>query len=102
MSVSYQAVQWNRQKKIYDRLLVAGVVLYLGLFVGVGFLRHPDATAESLLIRGFGTAALLILLNKLRYKVRLDSEQKTASHTHAVRRQPPDPVPETLTGAQDA
>ena len=61
MSVSYQAVQWNRQKKIYDGLLLAGVVLYLGIFIGVGFLLHPTATIEVLLIRGFATAALLLL-----------------------------------------
>lgn len=61
MSLSYQAVQWNRQKKIYDRLMLAGVGLYLGLFIGVGFASHPDATIEALLIRGFGTAALLLL-----------------------------------------
>ncbi len=61
MSASYEAVQWTRQKKIYDGLLLAGVVLYLGLFVGAGFAVHPDATIESLLIRGFGTAALLLL-----------------------------------------
>ena len=61
MSVSYQAVLWNRQKKIYDLLIAAGVVLYLALFVGVGFAVHPQATAETMLIRGFGTAALLLL-----------------------------------------
>ncbi len=61
MSLSYEAVQWNRQKKIYDRLLLAGVAVYLGLFVGAGFAINPDATAEALLIRGFGTAALLLL-----------------------------------------
>jgi nitrite reductase/ring-hydroxylating ferredoxin subunit/DMSO/TMAO reductase YedYZ heme-binding membrane subunit len=61
MSVSYQAVGWNRTKKIYDGLLAAGLVVYLGLFVGVGSLVHPNATAETLLIRGLGTAALLLL-----------------------------------------
>lgn len=61
MSLSYQAVQWNRQKKIYDRVLLGGVVLYMGFFVGVGFVAHPNATIETLLIRGFGTAALLLL-----------------------------------------
>ena len=61
MSVSYQAVLWNRHKKIYDRVLLAGIVLYLGLFIGVGFAVHPDATAETQMIRGFGTAALLLL-----------------------------------------
>ena len=61
MSVAYKSVGWNRQKKLYDRLLVGGVVGYLALFMGVGFGLHPDATAEALLIRGFGTAALLLL-----------------------------------------
>ena len=38
MAHNYQAVGWNRQKKIYDRVLLAGVVLYLAVFVGVGLL----------------------------------------------------------------
>jgi nitrite reductase/ring-hydroxylating ferredoxin subunit/DMSO/TMAO reductase YedYZ heme-binding membrane subunit len=61
VSVSYQAVLWNRHKKIYDGVLAAGIVLYLGLFVGVGLAVHPQATIETSLIRGFGTAALLLL-----------------------------------------
>jgi len=61
MSLQYQAVGWNRQKRIYDSVLTAGVVLYLGIFVGVGALLYPTATAETLLIRGFGTLALLLL-----------------------------------------
>jgi len=61
MSLNYRAVQWNRQKKIYDAVTISGVVLYLGLFVGLGAAFFPDATAETLLIRGFGTAALLLL-----------------------------------------
>jgi len=61
MSLNYRAVQWNRQKKIYDAVTISGVVLYLGLFVGLGAAFFPDATAETLLIRGLGTAALLLL-----------------------------------------
>jgi nitrite reductase/ring-hydroxylating ferredoxin subunit/DMSO/TMAO reductase YedYZ heme-binding membrane subunit len=61
MSVSYQAVGWNRAKKIYDGVFAAGLLFYLGLFVGVGSLVHPNATAETLLIRALGTAALLLL-----------------------------------------
>src|SRR5262245_4233627 len=61
MSVSYQAVGWNRTKKIYDGILAAGLLVYLGLFVGIGSIVHPNTTAETLLIRGLGTAALLLL-----------------------------------------
>jgi nitrite reductase/ring-hydroxylating ferredoxin subunit/DMSO/TMAO reductase YedYZ heme-binding membrane subunit len=61
MSVQYQAIGWNRQKRIYDGILAGSVVLYLAVFVGVGSLVHPNATAETLLIRGFGTAAILLL-----------------------------------------
>lgn len=61
MSHTYVAVGWNRQKRIYDAVMVAGIALYLGLFGGLGALVHPQATAETLLIRGLGTCALLLL-----------------------------------------
>jgi nitrite reductase/ring-hydroxylating ferredoxin subunit/DMSO/TMAO reductase YedYZ heme-binding membrane subunit len=61
VSLNYQAVGWNRQKKIYDGLILAGVATYLGLFIGVGAVVRPEATVETLLIRGFGTAAFLLL-----------------------------------------
>ena len=61
MSHGYTAVGWNRQKKIYDGAIVAGIVVYLGLFVGLGFLVHPNATIETLLIRGLATCALLMV-----------------------------------------
>src|SRR4029079_18106230 len=61
MSVQYQAIGWNRQKRIYDTILAAGVVAYLGIFIAAGALVHPNATIETLLIRAFGTAAILLL-----------------------------------------
>jgi sulfoxide reductase heme-binding subunit YedZ len=61
LSHSYKAVGWNRQKKIYDWVIGASVVLYLALFVGGGVLLYPRATIETLLIRGFGTSAFLLL-----------------------------------------
>jgi nitrite reductase/ring-hydroxylating ferredoxin subunit/DMSO/TMAO reductase YedYZ heme-binding membrane subunit len=61
MSVQYQAIGWNRQKRLYDGILVGSVVIYLALFTGIGTLVHPNATAETLLIQGFGTAAILLL-----------------------------------------
>ena len=61
MSVQYQAVGWNRQKCIYDSVLTGGVVAYLILFVGLGVYLYPNSTAETLVIRGFGTLALFLL-----------------------------------------
>jgi nitrite reductase/ring-hydroxylating ferredoxin subunit/DMSO/TMAO reductase YedYZ heme-binding membrane subunit len=61
MSLGYQAVGWNRAKKVYDGVLAGGLALYLAVFVGVGAAAHPNGTAETLLIRGLGTAALLLL-----------------------------------------
>lgn len=61
MSLGYKAVGWNRQKKLYDRTLVAGVALYLVVFVASGAMLKPNVTIETLLIRAIGTAALLLL-----------------------------------------
>ena len=61
MSHAYQAVGWNRQKKVYDLTLLAGVVVYLLLFVAASTVLSPGATIETLLIRAFGTAALVLL-----------------------------------------
>ena len=61
MSVAYVAVQWNRQKRLYDTTLVAGLAAYLGLFVGVNKMLFPLVTDEILLLRACGTAALFLL-----------------------------------------
>ncbi|MEO8658174.1 MAG: Rieske 2Fe-2S domain-containing protein [Bryobacteraceae bacterium] len=61
MSVQYKAILWNPQKRVYDLTLAAGVFLYLALFIGAGALIHPNAPVETLLIRGLGTAAFLLL-----------------------------------------
>src|SRR5215204_3781965 len=61
MSEKYAAISWNRQKKIYDALLWSGVIIYLLLFIGLGSLLQPFATIETLLIRAFGTCAILLL-----------------------------------------
>src|ERR1044072_3409210 len=61
MSEKYAAISWNRQKKIYDAILWSGVVGYLLLFIGLGSFLQPFATIETLLIRAFGTCAILLL-----------------------------------------
>src|SRR5215813_4058854 len=61
MSHVYQAVGWNRQKRLYDAVLTVGVLSYVGLFVGLGSLLYPTATAETLIIRAVGSAAFFLL-----------------------------------------
>jgi len=61
MSVGYKAVGWNRQKRIYDVTLVGGVGMYLLVFIVLGVTLGRGVTAETLLIRALGTAALLLL-----------------------------------------
>ncbi|MBM3737912.1 MAG: Rieske (2Fe-2S) protein [Acidobacteria bacterium] len=61
MSVQYQAITWSRQKKVYDVLLASGAAGFLGLFVAAGAVTHPEATAETLLIRALGTCAFVML-----------------------------------------
>lgn len=60
MSAFYKAVNWNRQKYIYDAVLAAGVLLFLALFIAIT-LRHSEVTLETALIRGLGAAALVLL-----------------------------------------
>lgn len=61
MSVAYQAVGWNPQKRRYDTLLLTLVLGYLLLFAAAGALVDANVTIETLLIRGLGSAAFLLL-----------------------------------------
>lgn len=61
MSESYRAISWNPEKKRYDIALVQGVLLYLVAFLGAGAALHPETTAETLIIRAFGTGAFVLL-----------------------------------------
>jgi len=61
MSATYTSIGWTRAKKFYDATIAAGLAVYLGLFAGVGLAAHPDATAETILIRALATAAFLLL-----------------------------------------
>jgi nitrite reductase/ring-hydroxylating ferredoxin subunit/DMSO/TMAO reductase YedYZ heme-binding membrane subunit len=61
MSVTYRAIGWNRQKRLYDTWIAGASSAYLLTFIGLMTVRHPDATIETALIRAFGTLALLLL-----------------------------------------
>jgi len=64
MSAGFSAVQWNRRKLIYDGILIAGVVLFIGTFMTLGALRNPPTDAPAwigLRIKAFGTCAFVML-----------------------------------------
>jgi nitrite reductase/ring-hydroxylating ferredoxin subunit/DMSO/TMAO reductase YedYZ heme-binding membrane subunit len=64
VSVGYLTVQWNRHKRVYDAVLLACIVLYLGMFVFVGKLLYRGAHAisdEILALRALGSCAFLML-----------------------------------------
>lgn len=61
MGVAYVSVQSNRQKKVYDAVLVGGVGSFLLTFASITKLLFPRITDEILLIRSFGVAAFVLL-----------------------------------------
>ena len=61
MGLEYSAVQWNRQKRIYDFVLAGGVGAFLILFGVVSKVLFPFVTDEIMLIRAFAAAAFVLL-----------------------------------------
>lgn len=61
MGLTYQAVFWNRNKKTYDKILGAGVIICLLSFAIFQLLLHPDITVETLIIRATAATAILLL-----------------------------------------
>lgn len=61
MSAGYRAVGWNAFKRRYDAWIAASVLGYVALFVVATAVLHPDATAETALLRATGSGALLLL-----------------------------------------
>jgi len=61
MALQYKLVLWNKQKKGYDILIAAFCVLYLVLFAGITVTTHPNTSLETMIIRSFGSLAILML-----------------------------------------
>lgn len=61
MSVGYKPILWNRQKKRYDLLMLGLIVLYLLLFGVVTFIYNPFVRPETIIIRGTGSLAFIML-----------------------------------------
>ena len=60
MSVQYRAVNWNRQKRIYDLVLTGSVLAAVAGFAALSLAR-PNATLETALIRGLGLTGFVLL-----------------------------------------
>ncbi|CAM1344156.1 Rieske 2Fe-2S domain-containing protein [Tenacibaculum amylolyticum] len=61
MGLDYQLVLWNKNKKKYDRIILLFMLLYLILFAAISLIFFKDITPETLIIRAFGTLAILML-----------------------------------------
>jgi nitrite reductase/ring-hydroxylating ferredoxin subunit/DMSO/TMAO reductase YedYZ heme-binding membrane subunit len=64
MSAGFRAVQWNRDKLVYDGVLAAGVAVYLTGFVVIATALHPpkdSAETIDIWIRATGNCAFLML-----------------------------------------
>ena len=61
MALNYSAIQWNRQKRIYDFMLAAGLGAFLVLFGVLSKVLFPFVTDEIMLIRAFAAAAFVLL-----------------------------------------
>lgn len=61
MSAGYVAVGWSPGKRRYDAVIAGFCALYLATFAAVSLALRPEVTAETLMLRAFGTLALLLL-----------------------------------------
>ncbi|MDY6936317.1 MAG: ferric reductase-like transmembrane domain-containing protein [Cyanobacteriota bacterium] len=61
MSVGYKAIQWNRQKIIYDVILLATVAFYIYGFMAIAQTLGSDLDILGIRIRAYGSAAFILL-----------------------------------------
>lgn len=61
MGLDYKLVLWNKHKKTYDKTIALGMLLYLVVFVVLTLTLNPETTAETMIIRAFGSLAILML-----------------------------------------
>ena len=64
MSVGLRAVQWNRDKLVYDAILLVTVVVFIAVFVVIHWRLHPPKDLPHVIdiwIRATGTCAYVML-----------------------------------------
>jgi sulfoxide reductase heme-binding subunit YedZ len=61
MSAAYKSVQWNRQKLVYDAVMLAGIGIFLGIVLNLTPLLDPNTDLKNLEIRACGSAAFILM-----------------------------------------
>ena len=61
MSDHYVPISWSKQKKIYDIILLSFSAFYLISFSILNVYLFPTSTFETILIRGFGSLAIILI-----------------------------------------
>ena len=61
MGLNYQLVLWNKYKKKYDKLIALGMLVYITLFAVVTLISNNETSIETLVIRAFGSLAIIML-----------------------------------------
>lgn len=61
MGLEYKFVLWNRYKKKYDLIIAGFSIIFLLLFAGITLFVNGETTVETLVIRGFGILAVVML-----------------------------------------
>lgn len=61
MGLDYKLVLWNSYKKTYDKIIVAGMLLYVILFAVITLVFNSETSIETLIIRAFGSLAIIML-----------------------------------------
>ena len=61
MALDYKLVIWNNFKKGYDKIILLGMFVYLLSFSTLTLIFNPQTTPETLIIRAFGSLAIVML-----------------------------------------
>ncbi|WP_394750830.1 Rieske 2Fe-2S domain-containing protein [Spongiimicrobium salis] len=61
MGLDYRPVLWNKHKKTYDIWIAISIFSYMLAFIGISLATNPEMTAETMIIRAFGTLAIGLL-----------------------------------------
>ncbi|MGK0316829.1 MAG: sulfoxide reductase heme-binding subunit YedZ [Saprospiraceae bacterium] len=61
MGLNYKLVLWSKYKKTYDKVIIASMLLYIVLFAVITFVFNSETSIETLVIRAFGSLAIIML-----------------------------------------